>query len=109
MLVAESAALDAEALIERLNRAGVPFIGGIFPGVIHNSRLYKQGVVAKKLQAIAPPVIISGLNTSGYEWPDMKTVLSNPGKPVTAWIMIDGLMSNIAHFLSGFTTGSVTE
>ncbi|MCR9101785.1 MAG: FIST C-terminal domain-containing protein [bacterium] len=101
LLLAESDALDAEALIERLNTAGLPFIGGIFPGVIHNSKLYKQGVVAKKLQAIAPPVIMSGLNTSGYEWPDLKTVLSGPEKPVTAWIMIDGLMSNIAHFLSG--------
>ncbi|MEQ8707320.1 MAG: FIST N-terminal domain-containing protein [Phaeodactylibacter sp.] len=101
LLVAESEVLDLKALIDQLNKAEVPFIGGVFPGVIHNSKLYRAGVIVKKLRAVSPPVIMTGLNTSGFEWPDLKGVIEGVNTPVTAWIMIDGLMSNIAHFLSG--------
>ncbi|WP_421947369.1 FIST signal transduction protein [Phaeodactylibacter xiamenensis] len=101
LLVAESDNLNLQALIDRLNEAGVSFIGGIFPGVIHNSTLHKVGVVVKKLQSVSAPVIIQGLNTSDYRWPDFTPTLSGLEKKVTAWIMIDGLMPNIASFLSG--------
>jgi hypothetical protein len=101
LLVAESDVLDLSGLIERLNQEKISFVGGLFPGVIHNSKLYKEGVVVKKLQAIGAPVIMTGLDKPEYEWPDFSAVLGDSQKPVTAWIMIDGLMSNIAHYLSG--------
>ena len=101
LLIAESGDINLPGLIERLNKEEIPFIGGIFPGVIHNDQLYKEGLVVKKLQSVAPPVIMTGLNSKSFEWPDIEAVLKGKDQPVTAWIMIDGLMSNIAHFLSG--------
>lgn len=101
LLVAESDELDLPVLIDSLNQAKVAFAGGIFPGVIHNSTLHREGVVVKKLQSVAPPFIMTGLDKPGYKWPDFPAALEGVQKPVTAWIMIDGLMPGIAHYLSG--------
>ena len=65
LLVAESKYLDLQALIARLNQEGIAFVGGIFPGVIHNKTLHKRGVVAKKLQSVSAPVIMTGRNYLG--------------------------------------------
>ncbi len=101
LLVAESEGMDMPALIKALNAAGLRFVGGLFPGVIHNSRYHRRGVVVKKLQAIAPPVLVQGLNQPDFAWPALSSWVEQAQRPVTAWIMIDGLTAHISHFLAG--------
>lgn len=101
LLVAESEDIDVPALIKALNAASLRFVGGIFPGVIHNSRYHQQGVVVKKLQSVAPPILVQGLDQPDFKWPELSGWVEQAQRPVTAWIMIDGLTANISHFLSG--------
>ncbi len=97
ILLGEKDMPDVEQMISGLNKNGVDFFGGIFPGVIYDDRKYEQGAVIKVLPALTSPYLIKGLNTNQIELPDF---ISLPDKKYTAFVLVDGLTSNIALFLS---------
>ncbi|MBI4777794.1 hypothetical protein HY792_02595 [Candidatus Desantisbacteria bacterium] len=97
ILLGEKDAPDVEQMILGLNKNGINFFGGVFPGVIYNEKKYEQGAVIKVLPALASPYLIKRLDTERIELPDF---ISNLDKQYTAMVLVDGLTSNIALFLS---------
>lgn len=97
ILLGEKDMPDVTLMISGLNKNGVNFFGGMFPGVIYDDRKYEQGAVIKVLPALAKPYLIKGLDTEKIELPNF---ISRPNKKYTAFVLVDGLTSNIALFLS---------
>ncbi|MBU0701880.1 FIST C-terminal domain-containing protein [bacterium] len=103
ILLGERNMPDVTRMISGLNKNGVNFFGGMFPGLIYDDKKYEQGAVIKVLPALASPYLIKGLDTEQIElcqkgsFPDF---ISYPNKKYTAMVLVDGLTSNIALFLS---------
>jgi hypothetical protein len=101
VLVAERGAPDLEALVARLNEAGITFFGGLFPHILEGARSYDRGVLAFTLPRLGEPILIRGLDTDHFEVPDCASLLSGHrgrGKP-TAMVLADGLTANISRFV----------
>lgn len=99
VLVGEEDAPDLGALRHALTERGVPFFGGVFPGLIHAGRRYARGMVVHALPLAEPPRVVTGLDSGSLRFP------SGFGRSVghdalTALVLTDGLTSNIALFLS---------
>ncbi|MBU2600432.1 hypothetical protein KJ849_07655 [bacterium] len=97
ILLGEKDMPDVTRMISGLNESGLKFFGGVFPGLIYDDKKYEQGAVIKVLPALAGPYLIKGLDTEQIEIPDF---FSYPNKKYTAMVLVDGLTSNIALFLS---------
>jgi len=97
ILLGERDMPDVPKMISGLNENGIDFFGGMFPGLIYDDRKYEQGAVIKVLPALAGPYLIKGLDTEQIEIPDF---ISQPNKKYMAMVLVDGLTSNIALFLS---------
>jgi len=106
VLVAERGAPDLEALVARLNEAGVTFFGGLFPHILEGARSYDRGVLAFTLPKVGDgdgegePILTRGLDTDDFEVPDCASLLRGHrgGKP-TAVVLADGLTANISRFV----------
>ncbi|MDI6782273.1 MAG: FIST C-terminal domain-containing protein [bacterium] len=99
ILLGEKDMPDVEQMISGLNKNGINFFGGMFPGVIYDDRNYEQGAVIKVLPALTSPYLIKGLDTDRIEI-EKPDFISQQDKRYTAMILVDGLTSNIASFLS---------
>ena len=97
ILLGERNTPDVTQMISALNKSGVNFFGGVFPVLIYDDKKYEQGAVIKVLPALARPYLIKGLDTEQIEIPNF---ISQPNKKYTAVVLVDGLTSNIALFLS---------
>ena len=94
IFLAEDGAPDLAELQAALCEQPVPFFGAVFPGVIHGRRSYSQGAVIKALPTLGGPVRISGLSAGSI------TIPPAPEGAETALVMVDGLTSRVALFLS---------
>ena len=100
ILLGEKDAPDIQQLIARLDHAGVDFLGGVFPGIIHGTHSHEQGAVITALPAVEKPFLVRGLETDPIELPDFGgRIPGDGGGDLTALILVDGLTSNIALFL----------
>lgn len=98
LLIGEEDPLDIEALCRAAKEAGLAFMGGIFPRVIHGEEVHTTGLVRLQVPAAAPPFVVHQLDQLGTtpSLPDEKL----SGDEVQAMlIFIDGLTSNIGEFL----------
>jgi hypothetical protein len=100
LFVAERNCPDIEELIAALNDRGISFFGGVFPGVISGGRRYDEGVVVRRLPALAPPSVVVGLDSDHPELPTFGPEVTNAGEKYTAIVLVDGLTSNISSLLS---------
>ncbi len=101
LLIGEENPPDIVELIAQLNARNVEFFGGIFPGIIYGERRFREGVIVRALPALAPPFVVSGLDKEDVALPDFGPKILQPAeKKYTALILVDGLTSNIALFLS---------
>ena len=92
---------DVARLISDLNKEGVDFIGGIFPGIIHGDKRYEEGAVMMTMPVLKKPFLIKGLDTEEIELPDFGEVFREDlSTRYTAMILVDGLTSNIDLFLA---------
>jgi hypothetical protein len=92
---------DVARIISGLNREGIDFIGGIFPGIIHGDKRYEEGAVMMTMPVLKKPFLIKGLDTEAIELPDFGALLTEDiSTQYTAMILVDGLTSNIALFLA---------
>jgi len=92
---------DVARLISGLNKEGIDFIGGIFPGIIHGDKRYEEGAVMLTMPVLKKPFLIKGLDTEEIELPDFGALLTEGiSTQYTAMILVDGLTSNIALFLA---------
>ncbi len=99
VLLCEKSLPDVHALIESLNRLGVSFMGGIFPGVIRGNAKYDTGAVLIPLPADEPPLLITGMDRDVVEVPFCDRLAARVGKNRTAIVFVDGFAPNIASVL----------
>lgn len=101
IMLAEQQLPNISDLIFELNKKGIDFFGGIFPGLIYGTEKYYTGAIIRALPVIQRPVLMQGI--SGSE-KDMQSLLESfkylSGKNATAFIISDFHSSNIPAFLS---------
>lgn len=103
LLVCEKNAAHVPAIITTLQEENIRFFGGIFPGLIHGSKHYKEGVLITLLPTFIQPFLIKGLNTTNIQLPqfsELPFLLNSNTKKYLTIVLVDGLASNISLFLS---------
>lgn len=94
--VAEHTDLNIEELIIALNKVEVRFMGGIFPKVIHNNAILDKGIVIDTLENLEELFLIKNISTKEYQIPQ---VVFNYNETYSLITFVDGLTSNISHYL----------
>lgn len=100
IFVGEKSTFPIQELVEELDAANTSFFGGIFPGLIYKDRRYEEGIVMTKLPLLHSPILVKGISQGEYQLPSMDTLLGEDQEKKIAMILVDGLISNIASFLS---------
>ena len=96
VFLAETDAPALDALVEGLCATGRPFLGGLFPAVIHQADKHDRGAVVCVLPAKDAPCLIEKLSEGGFTLPDRLVSSSAP----SVLTIVDGLASRISGFLS---------
>lgn len=103
LFVGEKTPLDIPQLITALNQQNIPFMGGIFPGVIEGTKRYETGIVVSAMPCLAKPTVIPNLNDDSFSVdmlaPLTRAVAESPIRP-TALVLVDGLTRNITSLLA---------
>ncbi len=98
VLIAENDLFFANEIIEYFNSLDLPVLGGIFPGVIYEGRMYKKGAIITTLSVVKGPWLCDDLQKAT----EVHTVLGSieSGMNNTAFILYDAFTGSIKHFLS---------
>ncbi|WP_394697710.1 FIST signal transduction protein [uncultured Methanomethylovorans sp.] len=101
ILLSQNQLPNIDSLISELNRMKINFIGGIFPGLIYDSKVCHTGAIILIMPTMQPPVLIKNISKS----PNDLENLIDSFKPMsrdntTAFIIVDCMSSNISTFLS---------
>ncbi len=101
ILLGEKNRPDVDQMILALNRAHIPFFGGIFPGIISGAELHNEGAIIIWLPALAEPLLIKDLSSENISFPGLATerTADTSGKH-TAVVLLDGMASHVSPFLS---------
>lgn len=100
IMIGEKNKPDINKMISELNRKGIEFFGGVFPGIIYGNQKYEEGSILMVLPALTKPLLIKELHTEQFEIPhSIDELIENQSKKYTAMIMVDGLNSNNSLFL----------
>ena len=97
ILIAEKTDIDIEELIDALNLAGVTFWGGVFPKIIFKNNQYDKGIIVLKVENILGIHLVHNLDTKNITIPNIQI---DSSKNCTIITHVDGLSSNISHYLS---------
>ena len=95
--IGEHTEIDINHLIEALNIAGVKFIGGIFPKVIHGNTILEKGIVVNTLNDVEELYVVNNISQQDYTIPQVNF---KKEKGYSLFTYVDGLTSNISHYLS---------
>ncbi|MEO1259917.1 MAG: FIST C-terminal domain-containing protein [Bacteroidota bacterium] len=98
VLLAEESANNIEALINFFNQQGISFFGGLFPGLVYGTERLEQGCILKKFKTAATPFLVKNLSDKTLEGIN-RIILPATDEKMTIIILLDGLTSNINHFL----------
>lgn len=101
VLIGEQRRPELTHLVDRLNDRGLCFFGGVFPGLIHGDRHYRQGAIIKVLPMANRPLLIRLPESQTPDIPGFDdSTRGSEGTRFTAITLVDGLTSNISLFLS---------
>lgn len=101
IMIAEKNIPDINYIIKKLNEKSICFYGGIFPGVIYGSDKFDCGTILSVVPIKEKPILIKGLDGEKFKIPFQElNMCRNKTFNYTAMIIVDGLTSNIALFLS---------
>lgn len=91
---------DLEDLRNRLGELGVPFFGGVFPGVVHGGRKYSRGGLLTPLPALVRPQVVRDPGAGPDTIPSILGDLAreNP-QGVSLLVLVNGLFPHIGAFL----------
>ncbi|WP_406657056.1 FIST C-terminal domain-containing protein [Methanolobus sp. ZRKC2] len=100
ILLAVEGQTDVDELIRQLNYHGIDFFGGIFPGLIHGTKVHHSGAVVQKFPLIEKPILVKGLDSQDFGIPPFEgKILENTSKKNTLMILLDGMTENITQLL----------
>ncbi|MEL6676715.1 MAG: FIST N-terminal domain-containing protein, partial [Bacteroidota bacterium] len=101
LLLGEDSLPEVSEIISQLNAADIPFLGGIFPGVIYGEAHQSQGAIAKALYAPLGVHLIR--EVADIPQLSRKLEQARPGfiseAKGTAITLVDGLMQGISGLL----------
>ena len=101
IMLAEQQLPSISNLIFELNSREIDFVGGIFPGLIYGSEKHCTGAIVRALPVIQRPVLVQDVSECGKNFECLfDPFRSLSKKSATAFIILDGVSSNIASFLS---------
>ena len=108
LFLAEQSQPDLTELVNTLKAEGLHFMGGVFPGVIHQV-LHREGAVILRVPTCGKPRLIRDLDQMGSQplgtlkapQPSEKCPTGCP----TALVLVDGLAPNLAPFLDALRQG----
>ena len=100
VLLAEKSANEIRTLIDFFNRRNISFFGGLFPGLVHGTERLEEGCIIKKFKTAAAPFLVKNLSDKKLEGLN-RIHIPAAEKKMTIIILLDGLASNINHFLEG--------
>ncbi|MCA0152070.1 FIST signal transduction protein [Winogradskyella vincentii] len=95
--VGEHTEIDINILLSELNEAGLKFIGGLFPKVIHGNTILEKGIVINTLNNAESLFLIKNISDKNYTIPKFNF---KKDKDYSLFTYVDGLTSNISHYLS---------
>ncbi|WP_138432898.1 FIST signal transduction protein [Winogradskyella algicola] len=95
--IGEHTEIDINALISQLNNSDVKFMGGLFPKVIHGNSILDKGIVVNTLNNLDSMFLVKNISTKDYTIPN---VVFNKNQDYSLFTYVDGLTSNISHYLS---------
>ncbi len=88
-----------KALVRELNRRNVRFMGGVFPAVIHDGRVYRSGAVVMSLPVVGRPHRTTGLDRTTEAMKDLQNCVDwEAARRYTAFILVDGWTTHIADY-----------
>ncbi|TLS66518.1 hypothetical protein FEF65_10155 [Mariprofundus erugo] len=101
IMLAESHAGQINRIIDELVESAIPFIGAIFPALIHGDRTFTEGAIVNVFPAIAAPILITGLNRDDYHIPELLPAgAAGTGSP-TGIILLDAMTTHTDTLLAG--------
>lgn len=99
VMIAEKDHPDLNELVDAMNDKGWQFIGGIFPGLLNGNEKHDEGMLVNKLPAFSKPVIIHDMTSDNIDFVNHESIVGRD-ENLTAFVLVDGLTSNISTFLS---------
>ncbi|RLL54024.1 hypothetical protein D8Y20_03755 [Mariprofundus sp. EBB-1] len=101
IFLSEKHADNVPDLIKRLKALKVPFIGGLFPALIHGEKAYHSGAIINVFPSAHAPIVVTGLDQDNYTAPDLTELLeANSSSQATAIIFMDAMTVNNTALLS---------
>lgn len=98
LLLAEKSATLVENIIQFFNERKLPFFGGLFPGLVYAGERLEHGAVLKKFKA-QPPFVVRNISTKRLNGLEALQSSGRVAKKNTFVLFVDGLTTNINHFL----------
>ncbi|MDT0558975.1 FIST N-terminal domain-containing protein [Ichthyenterobacterium sp. W332] len=95
--IGEHTEIEVNNLIEQLNKVELRFMGGIFPKVIHGNSILDKGIVINTLNNLESMFLVKNISTKDYQIPEVNF---DADKDYSLFTYVDGLTSNISHYLS---------
>ncbi|APY08079.1 hypothetical protein BWZ20_07100 [Winogradskyella sp. J14-2] len=95
--IGEQTEIDIKDIIGQLNDAGLKFMGGLFPKVIHGNSILDKGIVVNTLNKLDSMFLINNISSKSYTIPKVNF---EKDQNYSLFTYVDGLTSNISHYLS---------
>lgn len=95
--VGEHTEIDMNEFVAALQQSGLEFMGGLFPRVIHGNTVLEKGIVINTLNNLETLFLVENISTKNYEVPE---ITFKEGESYSLFTYVDGLTSNISHYLS---------
>lgn len=100
ILLGEEGQTDVNKLISELNRCNIDFFGGIFPGLIVGTEVYRSGAVVQTFPLLEKPILIKELDSHNFNIPSFEgKILEDTNKKNTMLILLDGMAEHITQLL----------
>ena len=95
--IAEETALEIRDLVEALAASDIEFFGGVFPKIIHENKIYDEGIVVTFLENVVHTSMMRNIEHNNFEVP---TINFLPNEHYSLITFVDGLTANISNYLS---------
>lgn len=99
ILLGGRSAVSVPEMIEGLNRRGVSFFGGIFPGIIHGDSVLEDGGVILDMPVLHPPTVVRNLSAIKEVTPRFPELPRDAVSESTAIVLTDGLAAGVSPFI----------
>lgn len=99
VMLGERNSVSIPEMTAGLNRRGISFFGGIFPGVIYGAEYFDDGALIIEMPMLHKPAIVTGLASNMGLLPEISSAPEDVDFKYTALLLVDGLSEGISPFI----------